>query len=179
MHAETVFSPAQHLRATVSNIFFKYNSLFDKLRALGNLLIASAGLLALGGTPAAQAQPTFTCTDGKSYLFQNSPTDAYEVNLAAGTTAQKTTGGLLGTANLNAFGYDQASGYIWGQENGQSNIVRIGSDYSAQRFAFTLPSGYNETTFVVGDVGTVTVTDAGTGVQTKKSTMYLTRGGSG
>ncbi|RZK98298.1 MAG: hypothetical protein EOO62_26690, partial [Hymenobacter sp.] len=153
---------------------FRYTAKYNFITKNTNPLLVSAkrvvcwGGLLLGALPmAAQTspQPTFACSNGKSYLFQNTPTDAYEIDLLAGTTARKTTGGLIAQTNMNAFGYNQKDGYIWGQINGQSKLVRVGSDYSAQAFDFTAPSGYTETGFVVGDV-------SGSG------TMYLTRGGS-
>jgi hypothetical protein len=157
--------------STTTYYLEKYNFLF--VQANSGLKVAKRlacwGGLLLGAMPAlaqTPAQPTFACSNGKSYLFQNTPTDAYEIDLIAGTTARKTTGGLIAQTNLNAFGYNQKDGYIWGQINGQSKLVRVGSDYSAQTFDFTAPSGYNETGFVVGDV-------SGNGI------MYLTRGGSG
>lgn len=157
------------LQAISSSI--KSNSCVEKATSVlaSARRIACWGGLVLSALPVAaqtSAQPTFACSNGKSYLFQNTPTDAYEIDLIAGTTARKTTGGLIAQTNMNAFGYNQKDGYIWGQINGQSQLVRVGSDYSAQTFSFTAPSGYNETGFVVGDV-------SGSG------TMYLTRGGSG
>jgi hypothetical protein len=157
--------------SNITAAFKKYNHLFARYNTgltLAKRLGYGVGLL-LGALPMlaqTPVQPTFACSVGKSYLFQNTPTDAYEIDLLAGTTDRKTTNGLIAQTNLNAFGYNQKDGYIWGQLNGQSKLVRVGSDYSAQTFDFAAPSGFNETGFVVGDV-------SGNG------TMYLTRGGSG
>ncbi|MGI4969653.1 MAG: DUF6923 family protein [Janthinobacterium lividum] len=118
----------------------------------------------MGGRPA-HAQTPFTCTDGKSYLFQGSITDAYEIDLLAGTTSQVTTGGLLKGANqkINAFGYNPKDGYLWGFVFNTNQLVRIARDYSTQLFTITgLGTGGD---FVAGDIDV-------------NGKMYLTHGGS-
>jgi hypothetical protein len=120
----------------------------------------------LGGVLPVQAQQTsFNCNSGKSYLFQNavnsSVTNAYEIDLTTGTSVQKTTSGITG-GQLNAFGFNPVDKYIWGQVYNQGQVVRIGSEFTAQTYTVSgLPSG----PYVVGDID-------------KNGVMYLAIGGS-
>lgn len=115
---------------------------------------------------AAQAQQTsFNCNSGKSYLFQNavnsSVTNAYEIDLTTGSAVQKTTNGITG-GQLNAFGFNPVDKYIWGQVYNQPQVIRMGSEFTAQTYTVAnLPAS----PFVVGDID-------------KNGVMYLTVGGS-
>ncbi|MGI4871784.1 MAG: DUF6923 family protein [Janthinobacterium lividum] len=117
------------------------------------------------GSLAALAQTPFTCNDGKSYLFQGTVTDAYEIDLLAGTTTQVTTNGILKSGNqkINAFGYNPKDGYLWGFVFNTNQLVRVASDYSTQ--LFTIQGLGTSGDFVVGDIDV-------------NGKMYLTHGGS-
>jgi hypothetical protein len=123
--------------------------------------------LLLGGTSAAQAQKPFACTAGKSYLFQGDATTAVEVDLSSGSSQTASTPIIPAGSNqkLNAFGYNQLDNYIWGQRTNTSQIVRVGSDYSATIYDVNGLTN-DVTAAVVGDVS-------------PSGIMYLTRGGSG
>lgn len=123
----------------------------------------------LGGITAAQAQtqPSFACTAGKSYIFQGNATTVVEIDLSSGTSKQASSPIIpasTGNQTLNAFGYNQVDNYIWGQRINTSQLVRVGSDYSATIYDVANLTG-DVTNAVVGDV-------SATGI------MYLTRGGS-
>jgi hypothetical protein len=120
----------------------------------------------LGGAAAAQAQ-TFACTAGKSYIFQGDATTAVEIDLSSGTSKPASNPIIpasAGSQKLNAFGYNQVDNYIWGQRTGTSQVVRVGSDYTA-----TIYNVANLT----GDVASAVVGDV-----SPQGIMYLTRGGS-
>jgi len=80
-------------------------------------------------TPSTQEVP-FNC-DYYAYLFQFN--DVYSIDLASGSSilvAENITGG-----NINAAGYNNADGYIWGSLSTPSkSIVRIGNDYSTDTY---------------------------------------------
>lgn len=121
----------------------------------------------LGGATVAQAQ-RFACTAGKSYIFQGDATTAVEIDLSSGTSKQASSpiiSASAGNQKLNAFGYNQVDNYIWGQRNNTSQVVRVGSDYTA-----TIYNVDNLT----GDVANAVVGDV-----SPSGIMYLTRGGSG
>ena len=142
--------------------------------------LSAAGLLGallLGSSSAAQAQPTaFSCTAGKSYLFQGNATDVYEFDIASGNTTQKTFGNLLASPNqLNAVGYNSQDNFMYAQRNGQAQIVRIGSNFPAQGVN-TYPS---TTAINVAGLGsTDDLYNAVVGDISPQGVMYLTRGGS-
>ncbi len=78
---------------------------------------------------ATQGAP-FNC-DYYAYLFQFN--DVYSIDLASGNSllvAENITDG-----NINAAGYNNADGYIWGSLSSPSkSIVRIGNDYSTDTY---------------------------------------------
>ena len=89
-------------------------------------------------------QPPFSCTTGTAYLFQQSPTNAYTVNLVTGATTLVASGIVSGTTNreLNAVGYNVTDNYIWGYRQNTNQVVRIGSDFSTQGVSIPgLPTG--------------------------------------
>lgn len=123
--------------------------------------------LLLGGATAAHAQTPFACTAGKSYLFQGDATTVVEIDLSSGTSKPASSSiipAAQGNQKLNAFGYNQLDNYVWGQRTNTSQVVRVGSDYTATVYNVTGLSG-DVTAAVVGDVS-------------PSGIMYLTRGGS-
>jgi hypothetical protein len=123
--------------------------------------------LALGGASVAQAQTPFACTAGKSYIFQGDATTVVEIDLSSGTSKPASNPiipAAQGNQKLNAFGYNQLDNYVWGQRTGTSQVVRVGSDYTATVYDVTGLTG-DVTSAVVGDVS-------------PSGMMYLTRGGS-
>lgn len=98
--------------------------------------------------------PAFNCADGKSYLFQDSPTVAKEYNLATGTATPVNGGDPLipGTVSrdINAIGYNPVDNYIWGYRGGTNQIVRVGADWSVDYYhVLGLP---DDASLNVGDV---------------------------
>ena len=93
-------------------------------------------------------QPTFNCSDGKSYLFQGddnasattlkSNTEVYVLNLTNGVST-KAHGQLLtgNNTSINNVGFNTKDNYIWGYVRGSGRLVRIGSDWSTQLFSVT------------------------------------------
>lgn len=123
--------------------------------------------LLLGGATVAQAQTPFACTAGKSYLFQGDATTAVEIDLSSGTSKPASSPlipAAQGNQKLNAFGYNQLDNYVWGQRTNTSQVVRVGSDYTATAYSVSGLTG-DVTAAVVGDVS-------------PSGIMYLTRGGS-
>lgn len=96
--------------------------LFNQYSIRGQALINTS-------TPSSQGSP-FNC-DYYAYLFQYN--DVYSIDLASGNSllvAENITGG-----NINAAGYNNADGYIWGSLSTPSkSIVRIGNDYSTDTY---------------------------------------------
>jgi hypothetical protein len=123
-------------------------------------------LALLGCTSMAQAQ-TFSCTAGKSYLFQGDATTGVEIDLSTGqytTAPSPIIPQSQGNQKLNAFGYNPTDNYIWGQRSGTSQLVRVSSDFTPTIFSVSGLAG-DITNAVVGDVS-------------PSGIMYLTRGGS-
>jgi hypothetical protein len=125
--------------------------------------------LLLGGASVVQAQTTtpFACTAGKSYILQDDPTVAIEVNVSTGATTA--TSGPVVNANstirrVNAVGYNQRDNYIWGLLINGTRLVQVGGDFNSNSYPVTGLSGEGVNA-VVGDVSP-------TGI------MYITRGGS-
>ena len=134
--------------------------------------------LLLGGAATAQAQnqTPFGKNDAGTYLFQANNTKGYNLNFATGsTTPQGENNGQGGSvyvptpggtaAKLNAAGFNYADGYIWTQNNGTNQLVRVGTEFVGKAYTFKQPAGYSQTTFTVGDVDVT-------------GKMYMTRGGS-
>jgi hypothetical protein len=133
--------------------------------------------LLLGGASAAQAQnqTPFGKNDSRTYLLEDIATKGYTLDFTAGSTNLQGTGNNNGgtiyvspsgtAAQLNAAGFNYVDGYIWAQDNGTNQLVRIGTEYVGKPYTFTQPTGYTETTFTVGDVNVT-------------GKMYMTRGGS-
>ena len=72
----------------------------------------------------------FNC-DYYAYLFQYN--DVYAINLASGSSQQVATD--ITPGNINAAGYNNADGYIWGSLSTPSkSIVRIGKNFSTETF---------------------------------------------
>ena len=147
---------------------FLFNPLLSlsvtRLSAWRGLVLAAVWL---GGAAAAQAQ-SFACTAGKSYIFQGDATTAVEIDLSSGTSKAASSTIIpasAGSQKLNAFGYNQVDNYIWGQRTSTSQVVRVGSDYTATIYNVANLTG-DVTAAVVGDVS-------------PSGVMYLTRGGSG
>jgi hypothetical protein len=149
----------------------QFYSPFKKPLVTSSLSASWRGLtlaLLLGCAGVAQAQAPFSCTAGKSYLFQGDVTTGVEIDLSTGQS--KTASGpiipqALGNQKLNAFGYNPLDNYIWGQRLGTSQVVRVNSDFTATIFSVNGLTG-DVTNAVVGDVS-------------PSGIMYLTRGGSG
>jgi hypothetical protein len=123
--------------------------------------------LLLGAASIAQAQ-TFSCTAGKSYLFQGDITTGIEIDLSTGQSKAPSSPIIpqsQGLQKLNAFGYNPIDNYIWGQRTGTSQLVRVNSDFTSTLFSVNGLTG-DITNTVVGDVS-------------PSGIMYLTRGGSG
>jgi hypothetical protein len=136
--------------------------------------------LLLGGATVAQAQTQsqtpFGKNDSGTYLFQANNTKGYNLNFTTGsTTSQGDNNGQGGSvyvptpggtaAKLNAAGFNYADGYIWTQNNGTNQLVRVGTEFVGKAYSFTQPAGYSQTIFTVGDVDVT-------------GKMYMTRGGS-
>jgi hypothetical protein len=123
-----------------------------------------------------QSQTPFGRNDSGTYLFQANNTKGYTLNFTTGsTTLQGDNNGQGGSvyvpspggtpAKLNAAGFNYADGYIWAQNNGTNQLVRVGTEFVGTAYTFTQPAGYSQTTFTVGDVDVT-------------GKMYMTRGGS-
>ncbi|AXV05731.1 internalin, putative [Euzebya pacifica] len=99
--------------------------------ASGVLALAASMLLALPTMPAraqvAPTGPTFSCADPAGYLFQDSPTDAIEVNLVTGATAERGSDLIVGGSN--AWGYNRTDDYFWGRHQGDG-LVRVDADWT-------------------------------------------------
>ncbi len=77
-----------------------------------------------------QVSEPFTCVT-EAYLFQTN--DVYAQNLASGAATLE--GMDLALDNINAVGYNQKDGYIWGSLRFPDNtIIRIGKDYSTTTY---------------------------------------------
>ncbi|SNR16392.1 T9SS type A sorting domain-containing protein [Tenacibaculum jejuense] len=77
-----------------------------------------------------QANEPFNCVT-EAYLFQTN--DVYAQNLASGNAVLE--GIDLALDNINAVGYNEKDGYIWGSLRFPDNtIIRIGKDYSTTTF---------------------------------------------
>lgn len=128
--------------------------------------------MVLGGASATQAQTTtpFACTAGKSYILQDDPTYAIEVNVATGATTATSAAVVSANQNssnirrVNAVGYNQKDSYIWGLLINANQLVQVGGDFKSNLYTVSGLSGQGVNA-VVGDVSP-------TGI------MYLTRGGS-
>jgi hypothetical protein len=105
------------------------------LGAVAAMFVVGSGSASAGGP----TQPAFECgTIG--YLFQDVPTDAFEVDLVTGD-ATSVASNLL-PDNLNSLGYNPADDYLYATQLGGADegaIYRIGSDYSVVRLG--LPAG--------------------------------------
>ncbi|MBJ6142587.1 hypothetical protein [Hymenobacter sp. BT559] len=123
----------------------------------------------LGGVSVVQAQTTtpFACTAGKSYILQDDPTVAIEVNVSTGATTA-TSGPVVNASStirkVNAVGYNQKDNYIWGLLINGNRLVQVGSDFNSNLYSITGLSGEGVNS-VVGDVS-------------PDGIMYITRGGS-
>lgn len=91
--------------------------------------------------------PRFNCPNA-AYLFQNSPTDAYTVNLESGTyTLAKDN--LIPTDAINGIGYNVKDGYFWGSRSLDRYLARIDANFNVVSFYIpNLPTD----NFYVGDV---------------------------
>ncbi len=77
-----------------------------------------------------QTNEPFNCVT-EAYLFQRN--DVYAQNLASGNAVLE--GIDLALDNINAVGYNEKDGYIWGSLRFPDNtIIRIGKDYSTTTF---------------------------------------------
>ncbi|WP_442265999.1 DUF6923 family protein [Tenacibaculum sp. ZS6-P6] len=77
-----------------------------------------------------QINEPFNCVT-EAYLFQTN--DVYTVNLASGSSSLD--GIDLALDNINAVGYNEKDGYIWGSLRFPDNtIIRVGKDYSTTTF---------------------------------------------
>lgn len=123
----------------------------------------------LGGVSVGQAQTTtpFVCTAGKSYILQDDPTVAIEVNVSTGATTA-TSGPVVSSSStikrVNAVGYNQKDNYIWGLLINGNKLVQVGGDFNSNLYPVTGLSGEGVNA-VVGDVSPAGI-------------MYITRGGS-
>ena len=82
----------------------------------------------------------FECVAGPGILFQEQPTDAYEINLITGSSSVAASD-ILG--DLNATGYNPLDDYIYGFSSDDSGMWRLGEGYVTEPLG--LPS--NWTTF--------------------------------
>jgi hypothetical protein len=102
--------------------------------------------------------PAFTCSgSGQGYLFQDAATDVYVVNITTGATTLAATDilGTTGNTQVNAVGYNRTDNYIWGFRRGSNQVVRIGSDWTAQTFPIAgLPANGD---YYIGDVSSTGV----------------------
>ncbi len=90
--------------------------------------------------------PAFVCSDGTAFLFQRVPTDVFELDLLTGNDTQVASDiTSANNQNINAIGFNQTDGYIWGSLSGSTGtIARVGADYVPQYFDITgLPSAYS------------------------------------
>ncbi|MBY6188603.1 LruC domain-containing protein [Marinobacter hydrocarbonoclasticus] len=94
------------------------------------------------------AQPLDECP-AEAFLFQQSQTVVYGVDLFTGATSQLAAStGLDGT--INAVGFNETDRYLYGFHKQSLDVVRVDRDFQAQTLGVTgLPSGKH---FYVGDV---------------------------
>jgi parallel beta-helix repeat protein len=83
-----------------------------------------------------------------TYLFQDNPTDAYEFDLSTGEM-HKVSDNLF-EGHVNAIGYNQVDGYIWGSHYDKKGyIARIGQNMEMQLYKV---EGYENKRSYTGDV---------------------------
>ena len=86
--------------------------------------------LITGSENSSNQETPFNC-DYYAYLFQYN--DVYSIDLASGTSIQVATD--ITTGNINAAGYNNADGYIWGSLSSPSkSIVRVGKNFNTDTY---------------------------------------------
>lgn len=99
----------------------------------------------------AAAQP-FAC-NSDSYVFvsdgASSPTFASIIDLANNDSKSANEGLAFHSSDINATGYNLKDGYIWGYDQGNDKVVRVGSDYKVETYTI---AGLPAEQFHLGDV---------------------------
>ncbi|GMA37772.1 DUF6923 family protein [Demequina litorisediminis] len=116
-------------------------------------VITAAGLTSAATTPSRAAdQVPWACT-GEGWILQNGPTEAYALDLASGVASRVATSDE--PSNLNAVGYNEADGLLWGALREASPVIAsMGSNGVTKRYGTPIGIGskYDGPAWVIGDV---------------------------